>query len=273
MMVPESREKMFLKALMSNLKQMFKIDPSNPETQKFNPEVGSLITAQTLERMKNLINTSQGKILVGGVSTIDTENRYLSPTIILNPSLDADISKHEIFGPILPIYTYKDFKDMVVNTIAKGEKPLAIYYGGNPHSRNFKFVVDNTSSGNVTANDVMTHTTETELGFGGVGLSGQGRVGGYESFKQFSNPKGIVQRYQTNFFPYNWVSPPYNNQKQAVVRTLLGLLGVKQNNLFGNIIKLIAVILLYMVVFGKLGQSRFRKECYQGLINVLKQYA
>ena len=162
---------------------------------------------------------------------------------------------------------------MILNRVAKDEKPLAIYYGGNPHSRNFKFIINHTSSGCVIANDILTQTLETELGFGGVGKSGYGRVGGYESFKQFSNAKGIVQRYQTNMFPYNWIAPPFHKQKQAVINFLLSLLGIKQNNFLSNIIKIVAIVLLYMILFGKLGQSRFRKECYQGLIGLLEKYA
>lgn len=103
--------------------------------------------------------------------------------------------KNEIFGPVLPIITYKNFDEMVEKFLRGKEKPLAIYYGGNSSSENFKKICDESSSGNVSANDVLTHSAEIELGFGGVGNSGYGRVGGWEGFKSMSNCKSITTKY------------------------------------------------------------------------------
>jgi acyl-CoA reductase-like NAD-dependent aldehyde dehydrogenase len=148
----------------------------------------------SLDRVEKLLKNAGGKILVGGVDTINKQERYLSPTIIRNPNRSAQIMTEEIFGPILPIITYSNF-DEALRMINEGEKPLAIYYQGNPSSKNFRRLQEETSSGNLTANDVLHHTIDTEAGFGGVGHSGYGRIGGYESFKNFSNPKSINIKY------------------------------------------------------------------------------
>lgn len=71
----------------------------------------------------------------------------------------------------------------MVNHVNNGEKPLAIYFMGNPKSANFKRLQNETSSGNLSSNDVLSHALDVELGFGGVGHSGMGRIGGYDSFK------------------------------------------------------------------------------------------
>jgi hypothetical protein len=51
---------------------------------------------------------------------------------------------------------------------------------------------DKTSSGSFTANDVIVQISSSFFGFGGVGQSGQGRYGGHEGFKAFSNRKSVL---------------------------------------------------------------------------------
>lgn len=136
-----------------------------------------------------MIETSKGEVVVGGLSTINRKERYISPTIIKNPDLNSELMSQEIFGPVLPVVTFKDFDEVINNHInGQGkEKPLAVYYFGNCNSKNFKRLAAETSSGNLSANDTLHHTLDIELGFGGVGHSGIGRVGGFDGFKQMSN--------------------------------------------------------------------------------------
>ena len=101
----------------------------------------------------------------------------------------------EIFGPILPILTFNDFDEVINIHIKTKGKPLAIYYGGNAKSANFKRIVEETSSGNVSSNDALFYASNHDIGFGGVGMSGIGRVSGPESFKQWSNLKSVVIRH------------------------------------------------------------------------------
>ena len=89
--------------------------------------------------------------------------------------------KEEIFGPILPIVEYRHF-DHVINGINEKEKPLAIYYLGNDR-KNFERLNKETSSGSLNWNEILLQAAESSTGFGGVGHSGMGRIGGYEAFK------------------------------------------------------------------------------------------
>jgi acyl-CoA reductase-like NAD-dependent aldehyde dehydrogenase len=52
-----------------------------------------------------MIETSKGKILLGG--KVDKKDRYVEPTIIDNPDPKSLVLEEEIFGPILPIITFK----------------------------------------------------------------------------------------------------------------------------------------------------------------------
>ena len=63
--------------------------------------------------------------------------------------------REEVFGPVLPILTFKNSDDLLNNYLKKQEKPLAIYYFGNKYSSNLKRILNETSSGNVTVNDVL----------------------------------------------------------------------------------------------------------------------
>ena len=166
----------------------------------------------------------------------------------------------EIFGPIFPIITYKDFDEVVNNFVNRLEKPLAVYYAGNPSGAHWNRLLKETSSGNITCNDVLHHATEIEFGFGGVGHSGYGRVGGYEAFKLWSNGKSISKKYQVNVFPYNWVCPPYNKNKIKVLNVIMSMYHIKQNSFFRGLYKIVFAIVAYMLCFGKLGQSQFRRE-------------
>uniref|UniRef100_A0A8D1NE33 Aldehyde dehydrogenase family 3 member A2 n=1 Tax=Sus scrofa TaxID=9823 RepID=A0A8D1NE33_PIG len=75
--------------------------------------------------------------------------------------------REEIFGPILPIVPVKN-ADEAVKFINEREKPLAFYV----FSRNNKLIkrmIEATSSGGVTGNDVIMHFMLSSLPFGGVG--------------------------------------------------------------------------------------------------------
>lgn len=115
------------------------------------------------------------------------------------------VSQNEIFGPILSIYTYEKLDDAIAYINSK-EKPLALYIFGRNRIAIDK-VVNSTSSGGITINDLLMHAGSETMGFGGVGYSGMGRYkGGFIGYKAFSNPKavfkqGIMRRFTGIFYP------------------------------------------------------------------------
>ena len=120
--------------------------------------------------------------------------------------------KEEIFGPILPVITFKDFSE-AIRLVNRMEKPLVIYYFGHHFSDNFKRLEIETSSGNLISNETMYHLMNADMPFGGVGLSGYGRYHGFEGFKGFSNMKGVMHKPSINVFPYTLGYPPFNKPK------------------------------------------------------------
>jgi coniferyl-aldehyde dehydrogenase len=116
----------------------------------------------------------------------------LAPTIVLGVTDDMRIAHEEIFGPILPIISYRSIEDAIAYVNAR-PRPLALYYfGSNDESR--RKVLSRTTSGNVTINGTFSHIAQDDLPFGGVGESGMGAYHGIEGFRSLSHAKGIFEQ-------------------------------------------------------------------------------
>ena len=83
------------------------------------------------KRVSSYIETSGGKIVYGGKS--NTKDKFVEPTIVLNPSKDSDLMRNEIFGPIMPVLEYKNI-DEAINYVNSNHKPLALYFFGSNES-------------------------------------------------------------------------------------------------------------------------------------------
>lgn len=164
--------------------------------------MGKLITDWHCDRLEKMIKESGGDIILGG-RNINKKIKYIEPTIILNPKPDSSVMTEEIFGPILPIITFRNI-DETIKIINEKDKPLAVYYFGKVLSNpNKEKLMNETSSGSFVVNEVIFQIVNHSFGFGGVGGSGYGRYGGFDGFKAFSNPKGIMIKPVTNFYPFN----------------------------------------------------------------------
>lgn len=137
---------------------------------------------------KLMLLLKQGKIETGGI--YDENDLYIAPTIISDITPENRIMSEEIFGPILPIMTFKDIQK-VIDYVNGQEKPLALYYFGK-NKTTIDSVLQQTSSGGACINDVISHLANPELPFGGVGQSGMGRYHGIESFYTFSHPRSVL---------------------------------------------------------------------------------
>ena len=126
---------------------------------------GKIISDKHILRLKKLIKNQ--KIFHGG--KIDREKKYFEPTIIINPDLDSELMKNEIFGPILPLVTYENINE-IDHIIKKYEKPLGFYI----FSKRNKFVKEllfKYSFGGGVVNDSIIQFTNDKLPFGGIGHS------------------------------------------------------------------------------------------------------
>ncbi|MBR4987127.1 MAG: aldehyde dehydrogenase [Methanocorpusculum sp.] len=152
-----------------------------------NPDYGHIISDKHFARLLSLIDRE--KILAGGET--DSGRRKIAPTL-LDASWDDAVMQEEIFGPLLPILTYNDFR-AVVPLLSQKEKPLALYIFSE-NQGHIREVTERLSFGGGCVNDVVIHLATAEMGFGGVGESGMGSYHGKAGFDAFSHTKSIVDK-------------------------------------------------------------------------------
>ena len=180
---------------------------SDPKTS---PDYARIVSERHLNRLAGLLD--DGTVVLGG--NHDAADRYLEPTILLDPSADSAIMSDEIFGPILPILSFSDLQE-VIGFVNARPKPLALYIFANSDNV-VDEVISQTSSGGVCVNHSLLHYGVSDLGFGGVGDSGIGRYHGKSGFDQFSNMKSVLKK---RFKPeLSLLYPPYTEKKEKIYR-------------------------------------------------------
>ena len=181
----------------------------NPEES---PDFARIINAKNWQRLVALIEPE--KVVFGGES--NPKDNYIAPTLVEETALESPIMQEEIFGPILPILTYKKESEIAA-VISRFEKPLALYvFSENPGFQ--KRIIQNYSFGGGCVNDTIIHFANKRLPFGGVGHSGIGAYHGNLSFDTFSHQKSIVKKANWLDLPLRYA--PYQD-KLATIRKIL----------------------------------------------------
>ena len=198
--------------LVTEIKQCIeKFYGTNPAES---PDFARIISERQFSRLESLLQ--DGDIITGGKTNL--QERYISPTLMENVSLEAPLMEEEIFGPILPILEYNNLTE-AINFINQRPKPLALYLFSKNKQKQTQ-ILENTSSGGVCLNDTVMQFSVTDLPFGGVGNSGIGSYHGKYSFDTFSHFKSVLRK--PFRFDLNLRYAPYE-QKLAQMRKLLGI--------------------------------------------------
>uniref|UniRef100_A0A3Q3X9H9 Aldehyde dehydrogenase domain-containing protein n=1 Tax=Mola mola TaxID=94237 RepID=A0A3Q3X9H9_MOLML len=143
---------------------------------KCSPDYGRIINRRHFSRVMGLMEGYAP--VLGGQS--DASQRYIAPTVLKDVPPHSRLMQEEIFGPLLPIVTVGDMDD-AIRFINEREKPLALYIFCS-NKKAVKRMIEETSSGGVTVNDVMMHYTLCSLPFGGVGKTHGAADGDSEGF-------------------------------------------------------------------------------------------
>ena len=215
-LVPEDSIEEFVQASVDVTSEMY------PD-MKDNEDFTSIINQKHYDRIQSYISDAKEK--GADVVEINPANEDFSqqphhkipPTLILNPTEDMQVMQEEIFGPVLPVKTYKDVSE-TVDYINSKDRPLGLYYFGED-AKEKDFVLDNTTSGGVTVNDVISHITMEDLPFGGVGPSGMGSYHGYDGFKEFSHAKSVYKQSWLNLNKLAGLVPPYKKKEDKIKST------------------------------------------------------
>ncbi|XP_048221668.1 aldehyde dehydrogenase, dimeric NADP-preferring [Perognathus longimembris pacificus] len=158
------------------------------ENAKQSRDYGRIINDRHFQRVISLIEGQ--KVAHGG--TWDAASRYIAPTILMDVDPQSPVMQEEIFGPVMPIVCVRSLEE-AIQFINQREKPLALYVFST-NDKVIKRMIAETSSGGVTANDVIVHITVHSLPFGGVGNSGMGAYHGKKSFETFSHRRSCLVR-------------------------------------------------------------------------------
>jgi len=214
--VPEEKTGEFVGAAQAAVGKMF------AGGLKDNEDYTSVVNQRHYDRLNSYLDDAREK--GAEVIEINPQNENFSqqphhkmaPHIVLNPTDDMKVMQDEIFGPILPLKSYNDTKDAVAY-INDNPRPLGLYYFGDDAGER-DMVLNNTTSGGVTVNDVIFHVAQEDLPFGGVGPSGMGAYHGRDGFYEFSHKKAIYT--QTGNEILAMMRPPYGEKfrKQVMGR-------------------------------------------------------
>ena len=153
-----------------------------------NPDYGRIVNRKHFDRVCGLID--HAKTVVGGKS--NSETLQIEPTIMDNVTWDDAVMQEEIFGPVLPILTYRNI-DEVYALLGGKPKPLALYIFSE-NKNTIRNVTQRCSYGGGCVNDAVIHLATSNLGFGGVGESGMGAYHGKVGFDTFSHTKSILDK-------------------------------------------------------------------------------
>jgi coniferyl-aldehyde dehydrogenase len=218
-LIPDGREREFVDHVSTTVTRMF------PRILD-NDDYTSIVNERHVDRIRALIDDAHAKgaeIITINPASEDFSNQAahkIAPTLVVGATKNMRIMQEEIFGPVLPIATYRRIDD-AIDYINSGPKPLAAYYFGPDDVARQRFL-DRTYSGGVTINDVTLHYTVAGMPFGGVGESGMGYYHGRSGFEAFSHGRGVMSA-PPRLSISAALAAPYSGVKQRGMRAMIAL--------------------------------------------------
>ncbi len=206
--VHESKRAELTDALRNQLEEFYGSDPEASDSY------ARIVNERHFDRLKGYLDdaVAKGAKIVSGGET-ERDAKFIAPTLVENVALDSELMKNEIFGPVLPVFTYKNL-DEPIEYIRLNEKPLALYiYSKN--SSNIDRMIANTRAGGTCINNNDVHFFNNNLPFGGVNNSGIGKGHGKFGFEAFSNARGVLKQILPSGLQL--MMPPYTDFKRKLI--------------------------------------------------------
>ncbi len=150
--------------------------------------IGAISVEVSLEKIKQQINDAKNNSEV--IEGNGNSGWFIAPTLVINPPSEAKIMQEETFGPVMTIHPFKSNEKAIELANKTGYGLSASIFGKN--KKQIKFISRRIHAGVVSINDVLTHYGIADLPFGGMGLSGIGKVHGREGLRAFSHQKGYM---------------------------------------------------------------------------------
>jgi acyl-CoA reductase-like NAD-dependent aldehyde dehydrogenase len=154
-------------------------------------EVGPLILPREVDRVESWVDEARQQgatVLCGGHRISDS---CYAPTVLLDPPEDASVSRLEIFGPVVCVYSYRDRLEAI-----KRANALPFAFQAAVFTRDLDTALDTMNRLNATAVMVNDHTAFRVdwMPFGGRDSSGIGMGGIQYSMHEMTREKLMVFR-------------------------------------------------------------------------------
>lgn len=189
-----------------------------PEEIKNNKSLARIVNQHHFNRVSKLLKASieDGAKVVFG-NNIDSKENYIAPTLLDHVTIENIIFSEEIFGPILPIITFKKIEEAI--TIIQNVEPSLALYIFSRTKKIQKQIIKNTSAGTTVINDTTIQFIHANLPFGGVGMSGMGKAHGYYGFLEFTNQRSLLKQ-RSKFTTSKLIYPKYNSFKKTIIKLI-----------------------------------------------------
>lgn len=206
--VHESKKEAFITAFKKQMSNFYSEDASQESSY------ARIVNERHYHRVKGYVDDAlvKGGIIEAG-GQYDENQNFISPTLMTNVAKDSKLMTEEIFGPVLPLYTYSNINSVIAE-INEREKPLALYIYSKKR-KNINQILANTRAGGTCINHNAAHFYNPNLPFGGSNNSGIGKAHGQDGFISFSNPRGVFNQHVPNAL--DLLIPPYNDFKQKLI--------------------------------------------------------
>ena len=206
MLVPEDKEGEAIGAIRDSVAAMY-------PTLVGNEDYTAVVNARHRERLTGLVADAVAKgaeaieVNPAGEDFSTANLNKLPLTILRNVDDSMAAMQDEIFGPVLPVKTYKAL-DEAIDYVNAHDRPLGLYVFAEDAAERER-VLKRTISGGATVNDVIWHCGIDDLPFGGVGASGMGAYHGPEGFKTFSHARAVFSQPRLDVAKLAGLKPPY----------------------------------------------------------------
>ena len=178
-----------------------------------NENYGHIINQKHFHRILGLIEKE--KVVWGGQA--DPDALRIAPTVLSPISWEDPVMQEEIFGPLLPILTFRDLEE-AVSQIESRPHPLALYLFSSD-KKAVRYVTSRCRYGGGCVNDTIIHLATSQMGFGGFGESGMGAYHGKIGFDTFTHYKSMVDKKTFLDLPMRY--QPYTKLYEKMVRMFL----------------------------------------------------
>jgi len=179
-----------------------------------NKEYTKLINPDAYDKCVKDCELYKSRVVFGGKG--DPVTCKFQPTILYPISTEEEITKRELFNPLVSVVPFKDDDiDHMMRVIAAGEHGLALYV----FTKDMKWantVMSTQQFGGGCINEVCLHLMVKGVPFNGTGHSGMGAYHGEWGFREFTHPCTVLKG--STIFNLPLREHPYTDSKMKLLR-------------------------------------------------------